>query len=462
MHPKGQVQVLHFIGHGAFDAGLGEGALLFEGSRGLAERVSEDRLSALLLDHPAVRLVFLNACDGARHDEYDGFGGVAQRLLQQGVPAVIAMQRAISDRAATLFSSTFYAELARGVPIDAAVAKGRRAMRLAGHTVAWGAPVLYLRAADGVLFTRAAGEGRAPDRADVATPAVPPRRRRGPSRGALALGGIALALLAGLAYLWRLPRAVTGAGSRPAAAVPRTVPRSPECPSPPAPEILFVRIAPGAFEMGSTRSKDERPIHRVTLTQPFCLGAFEVTRRQWEAVMGPGREVSAARDGQLPKVDVSWEDVQVFLERLNRQTPRRDFRLPTEAQWEYAARAGTATRFSFGDDPGALYLHANCRSRAPHDDGYDDVAPVGAFPPNPWGLFDMEGNAREWVQDRFGPYPTAPVVDPPGAPTGELRVRRGGGWNSAVESCEPTHRTGSRPSLRRNDLGFRIVATPVH
>ncbi|HEV3460039.1 MAG TPA: formylglycine-generating enzyme family protein, partial [Thermoanaerobaculia bacterium] len=238
------------------------------------------------------------------------------------------------------------------------------------------------------------------------------------------------------------------------AAVPP--PEVPECP--PARELAMklMRLGPGTFLMGSPHggAADERPAHYVTLS-PFCLGAYEVTRAQWRQVMGEAAGQGSSRGDELPVEDVSWDDVKVFLARLNGLAGRPRYRLPTEAEWEYAARAGSSGAYSFGDDPGELYRFGNCKSLE-HDDGFDRTAPVGSFLPNRWGLYDLYGNLSEWVEDAYGPYAADPVHDPH-VLEGPLRVRRGGSWAIVPKNCRSAFRNKSRPDTRKNDVGFRLV-----
>jgi formylglycine-generating enzyme required for sulfatase activity len=427
------VHILHFIGHGKYDAEHGEGVLLFDDEHGRPSQVTGQRLAAVLFGRD-VRLVVLNACEGARHDEKDAFSGVAQTLLQGRVPAVVAMQRSISNRAAMTFAQRFYGALAEGTPVDAAVAEARLAMVAQSQSLEWGAPVLYLRSREAELF----------DLGPVST-----GRRRPPASAAL----IAALVLAGVvAFLAR---------DRRPGAVLFFPSGSPRCPSPKSTEILFSWIPRGSFEMGSERGDlNERPAHPVTITKPFCMAAYETTVGQWNEVMGGG--VPTVRDDWLkPKVDVSWFEAHEFLRRLNAQNPGRRFFLPREAQWEYAARAGSALSYGFSDRPDELYTHANCLSKGEHSDGYDGAAPVGMFEANAWRLSDMQGNVWEWVEDRYGGYDAAPVVDPEGPVVGDKRVRRGGSFKNKPEHCRPSTREPSYPDQRLDNLGFRIAAEPV-
>jgi formylglycine-generating enzyme required for sulfatase activity len=162
--------------------------------------------------------------------------------------------------------------------------------------------------------------------------------------------------------------------------------------------MSFVLIDKGSFPMGSSNGdEDARPIHTVHISKPFYLGKYEVTQREWQAVMGT--TPSNFQGDDLPVESVSWDDVQAFIAKLNDRVEGQPYRLPTEAEWEYAARAGKTTDYSFGDDVGELGKYA----------WYEDNAggkthPVGQRGPNSWELCDMHGNVREWVQDWYGNY----------------------------------------------------------
>lgn len=448
------VHVLHFIGLGRFDVEHGEGSLVFEDARRRSSLVGDEQLATLLLDHPGLRLVFLNSCEGARHGDLDSFGGVAQRLLQKGVPAVIAMQRTISDRAAVAFSRRFYEALAAGAAIDAAVSKGRRAVYQAGLGIEWGAPALFLRAPDGVLFSEEQDEA-APSAEGPPSEASAPGERKKVFR--LASVAAALLLGAGAAFFVRLNYTPSFHH-----AAPPVVPHSPVCPSPDSPEIDFVLVPPGRFLMGSGHGKaDDQPVHEVTISKPFCLGAFEVTVEQWERVMGDGKVPEKRSEQIIPKTGITWYEAQQFVERLNALYPGRHFFLPSEAQWEYAARAGSAARYSFGDDVSKLNLYANCQGKQGHEGGFNGVTQIGEFSPNKWQLYDMQGNVSEWVADVYGAYGEAPAVNPRGPAEGDRRVYRGGSFKSNAESCSVAHRGNLSPNARYYYLGFRIAAEPV-
>ncbi len=238
--------------------------------------------------------------------------------------------------------------------------------------------------------------------------------------------------------------------------------------------MRFVPIAAGSFTMGSPDSDreadaDEKPAHRVTISKPFLLGKFEVTQAQWEAVMGssPYEQSSGARSNpyfDLPgmaervrkpdnPVTVSWNEAQQFVQRLNEKEGHRRYRLPTEAEWEYAARAGTTTSYSFGNDRGQLGRYAwfgeDFATGAPH--------PVGGKLPNPWGLHDVHGNVWEWVQDNYGRYDAAAVTDPKGPASGSGKVVRGGSWHVTAGGWRSAHRKEYAADYRGISIGFRVL-----
>lgn len=217
--------------------------------------------------------------------------------------------------------------------------------------------------------------------------------------------------------------------------------------------IEFVWIEPGTFQMGTPygepgRDSDEGPVHPVKITQGFFIGKFEVTQAQWRAVMNRA-SFQFRGDENQPAENISWDDVQEFIKRMNTRDDGFTYRLPTEAEWSYAAGAGGHHSPSSSLDEMAWY-GSNAGGR---------THPVGAKKPNEWGLYDVHGNVWEWVQDWYSKtyYGVSPDTDPPGPETGELRGMRGGGWNSLANLCRVGLRNGLGPGLRRADLGFRLV-----
>jgi sulfatase modifying factor 1 len=210
-------------------------------------------------------------------------------------------------------------------------------------------------------------------------------------------------------------------------------------------------IEPGEFLMGSPgdepgRDSDEF-LHKVKLTKGFWLADTVCTQEMWQAVMG--KNPSNFKGKGLPVEQVSWEDCQEFITKLNEKFPDYNFRLPTEAEWEYACRAGTTTPFSFGD---------NITTDQVNYDGNYPIA-VKSFPCNTWGLYEMHGNVWEWCQDWYGEdyYRESPVEDPPGPAAGISRVLRGGCWFINGWDVRSAVRDRSRPGNRHNRIGFRLA-----
>lgn len=240
----------------------------------------------------------------------------------------------------------------------------------------------------------------------------------------------------------------------------------------------FVIIPAGTFMMGSpdndrTSYDDEKPQHQVTISGSFYMQTTEVTQGQWKTVMGnnPSRISNwfLIRD-DYPVTNVSWEDVQKFIQKLNNMERMDKYRLPTEAEWEYAARAGTTTLLHTGNTAKDLsrigWWAANSGSK---------IHRVGQKMPNAWGLYDMHGNVWEWVHDWHGNYPAGSVTDPVGPSSGSYRVRRGGSHFSSSEDCRSACRGTSGhflsalsssldlyingPGARNYLLGFRLLRT---
>jgi uncharacterized protein (TIGR02996 family) len=223
----------------------------------------------------------------------------------------------------------------------------------------------------------------------------------------------------------------------------------------------FRLIPPGTFLMGSPGTDedafaDEKPQHAVELTRPFYLGVYPVTQREFQAVMGrnPSYFTPDRGGGPLHPVEmVSWEDCRAFCECLSGREPGRSYRLPTEAEWEYACRAGTATRYFFGDDARKLGECAWYRENAG-----GCTHQVGTKRPNVWGLFDMHGNVWEWCEDGYGDYSSCNQVDPRGDNSGQSRVLRGGSWGigNDTDGCRAAYRCRNAPAARHETRGFRV------
>ena len=227
-------------------------------------------------------------------------------------------------------------------------------------------------------------------------------------------------------------------------------------------EMEFVWIGPGTFMMGSENGEsNEKPVHEVQISQGFWLGKYEVTQGQWEAVMGTtpwSGEDHVRSNPSHPAVYISWNDVQRFIDKLNDAAGEVVYRLPSEAEWEYACRAGTSTRWSFGDDESQLGRYAWYRANAwEKNERYGHA--VGTKRPNPWGLYDMHGNVWEWVQDWYDSdyYNSSPRVDPPGPSTGSGRVFRGGYVYYGAQALRSAYRSYYPPGDRHFGIGVRLV-----
>jgi formylglycine-generating enzyme required for sulfatase activity len=230
----------------------------------------------------------------------------------------------------------------------------------------------------------------------------------------------------------------------------------------------FVLIPAGTFLMGTPTEQvdaiaggdqadrdwieNETPQHQVEISQPFYLGRYQVTQVQWESMMGNNPSTFESYS-QCPVENVFWDDVQVFMQKLSEQEGRQ-YRLPTEAEWEYACRAGSSTVYYFGNDVAQLSEYAWYEANS---DG--QTHPVGQKLPNAWGLYDMHGNVWEWVLDWYDEYyyRTSLHTDPQGPEPGSFRVIRGGSWGSAAQNARSANRGWYRPGCRLGRFGFRCA-----
>ncbi len=226
-------------------------------------------------------------------------------------------------------------------------------------------------------------------------------------------------------------------------------------------KLEMVLIPAGKFKMGSPTSEPGRQPnetqHEVTLTQPYYIGKYEVTQDQWQEVMA--NNPSKTKGEKLPVTDISWNDCQEFIKKLN-STTNGGYRLPTEAEWEYACRAGTTDAYSFGDS--LKKGDSNCLKKGDSNSGggaVGSIKSVGSYSPNAFGLHDMHGNVFEWCEDWFGAYPAGLVTDPKGPPTGDPRVLRGGSFITLVIDARSSYRANTAPTYRFLSAGFRLART---
>ena len=214
-------------------------------------------------------------------------------------------------------------------------------------------------------------------------------------------------------------------------------------------------IPAGTFSMGSDDGdSSETPVHRVTISKSYYLGVYPVTTADWTIVMGGSKGWST-----LPVTNISWNEATAFCEMLTSISEEKEagyvYRLPTEAEWEYACRCGTTTTYSYGDDEGILGDFAWVV-----DNSAGRKHPVGEKQPNRWGLYDMHGNVWEWCSDWQGPYAADSVTDPQGPAAGLNRVVRGGSWYHPASYSRSASRGWNRPSSRLDDFGFRLAMSP--
>ncbi|MFN7826964.1 MAG: SUMF1/EgtB/PvdO family nonheme iron enzyme, partial [Acidobacteriota bacterium] len=221
--------------------------------------------------------------------------------------------------------------------------------------------------------------------------------------------------------------------------------------------LEMVSLPGGEFTMGGHRFDDEKPRHQVRVS-PFAIGKYQVTQAQWKAVMGEYSNPANFKGDNRPVEWVSWRDAVMFIEKLNGLVGGTAFRLPTEAEWEFAARAGSTTEYCYGDDPRQLGDYAWFG-----DNSDSQTHEVGLKSPNRFGLYDLHGNVWEWCGDWYGSryyaecHKSGLVIDPIGPDRGSDRVFRGGGWNSGAVYCRSAFRYRSDPGYRDGLLGFRLV-----
>jgi len=237
--------------------------------------------------------------------------------------------------------------------------------------------------------------------------------------------------------------------------------------------LEMIWVSPGTFNMGSNAGGKgvqvgREEVHKVVISKGFFLGKFEVSQIQYNAVMsGVTGDLNSTpshfKGLNLPVEQVSWNDVGVFLNRLNQYGSKSGFlpegwafTLPSESEWEYVCRAGTQSAYSWGNtirESDANWKHLN---------GGNKTVQIGSYDPNQWGFYDMHGNVREWVSDWYSnDYPKGEVVDPSGPERGNYRVGRGGSWNDPADFIRSADRQNGSPGARYNGLGFRICLRQV-
>lgn len=479
---QGPVHIFHFIGHGLFDREDDSGALAFEDRHGKSHLVSSERLATLLHDHRALRLVFLNACQGAQGGRLDPFAGVAQKLVQQGVPCVLAMQFPISDEAAIVLARKFYRALTEGYPVDAAVAEARKAVYLEGNDLEWGTPVLFSRSRDNQI---------------LALPNVPSRLETAHAERELAtIPEISTTVAAGATVAtgggaWIGGSVNTEGGNftgRDSTTIinnyfgstSREAPPSRQQPTELARSPLpkwapkLVLIPEGGFLMGRPAG-DGVPAEETGQAEVFLpayrIGRYPVTNREYaEFVRQKGHKAPQSWVGNRPPaqklehpvIGVSWDDASAYCVWLREQTGR-PYRLPTEAEWEKAARGVDGRLYPWGNE-----WDATCWSGA----DLQETVPVGSCPDGVsfFGCYDMLSNVWEWTSTLWGQdwrtptfiYPYRPDDGREEQQAGRfvLRVLRGGRIRR-INTSDPyghcTARTRWHPDRTSALYGFRVA-----
>ena len=221
--------------------------------------------------------------------------------------------------------------------------------------------------------------------------------------------------------------------------------------------MQLVVIPAGSFRMGGDKKLEqaedhETPRHMVRISNSFYMGKYQVTQAQWSEIMK--NNPSEFKDDLRPVERVSWNDVQAFIHKLNNQEETKTYRLPTEAEWEYAARAETKSTYCFSVDVDTLSQYAWYNKNSA-----GETHPVGQLEPNAWGLYDVHGNVHEWCQDWFDRnyYSHSPSISPEGPLSGLAKALRGGDWGSADWYCRCASRSLGSPERRSNRVGFRLI-----
>jgi formylglycine-generating enzyme required for sulfatase activity len=243
-------------------------------------------------------------------------------------------------------------------------------------------------------------------------------------------------------------------------AVPVTFSTIQDCPD--CPEMMI--LPAGSLDMGSDTHDDEKPVHRIMIAKPFAIGKTEVTQDQWKAVMGNNPSYFQNCGGNCPVEQVSWLDAKAFIQKLNTKTAKL-YRLPSEAEWEYACRAGTAQEYCGSENVNNVAWYGAYAN--PKGNSKKMTNPVATKQANSWGLYDMSGNVWEWVEDNFhdnyldndNNRNLAPTDGSAWKGDDEMRVIRGGSWGTDKQNIRATSRAGDLPSVRNYDYGFRLVRT---
>ncbi|MGC9393874.1 MAG: SUMF1/EgtB/PvdO family nonheme iron enzyme [Anaerolineae bacterium] len=444
---RGEWHIFHFIGHGDFDATADEGLVMLCDDNDKAQPMHAGRLGRMLANAKgrALRLVLLNACEGATGSTRDLFSSTASILVRRGLPAVLAMQYPITDRAAIEFSRTFYESLVDGLPVDAAVVESRVAISLAvNNTVEWGTPVLFMRSPDGVLFSlQPSAVSHQPDAGS-----------RMQSVTAQEVAAISES---------RSDVAMSSQSSATLIPEPKTHTPQPVTRLPFEPELIL--IPAGEFLMGSDPKKDksadsdEQPRHTLYLPG-YWIAKTPVTNAQYAAfVKATGHKapqhwengtIPAGKDTH-PVVYISWDGAMAYCQWLAEATGK-PYTLPSEAEWEKAARGTDGRLYPWGN----TFDKSKCNVYA---SGIGETTPVDRYPQgaSSYGVLDMAGNVCEWTCSQYKAYPYDPADGREDVSASARRVVRGGAFGNNGWGARCACRSYWGPDDDGRGRGFRVV-----
>lgn len=525
---KNQPHIFHFIGHGRFLPDQHSQIALTNLVNKCQWVDAEDFADYLNAHYPSV--LVLQACEGAMQSSSQVFASVANRIVNQNIPVVVAMQYEVSNATACTFALEIYQRLGNGDSVDIAVQKARRQVVLSTNYKQrdFATPVLFMNVQNGYLFERAnfSHEPAKIDPVIISTPVVnrevdimQPKSKINQSikqddqPNIAEINNVVEGYEINLSNIFTINQSEGSVNKPPEVPVAykreiftsnKTVDDKAQVnindrhqifhfetvrvnnqgyiteriPGqaqyfreilPSGIELDMIHIPGGSFDMGSTEYSNEKPIHKVNI-QPFYISKYLITQAQYKAVMGTNP--SEFQGEKRPVENIRWDDAIKFCARLLEITGKQ-YKLPSEAQWEYAGRAGTTTRYYFGETIttelanyrskgllASLLLGKDSKGKYSKKLYRGETTNVGIFPPNSFGLYDIHGNVWEWCQDDWHDnYQDAPTDGSPWINSnGNLKVLRGGSWDLNSFSCRVTNRSDFNRANLYFKIGFRVSA----